>query len=272
MNSGEQYVEYRKQGESSYTKVTSTYIPKNAGTYEYRIGIKATAEWGEVVSDVKTFTIAQVEIKLEKGYIATSAILQNGDLLYLASHTPVTGESIALRLVNGKAGLELSPTNSGYVKQDQKKQVSVQNNLDCFKLTTTTNANLSNYKIVKDPTQTKVEITVPPSEKGTSNLITGKSESIDAANNKRLSMWTTVKTGSFQVGQTVIVYDNTGTKLLEAKIVRVGVVDPNGDGTYNITSQSGCVIPSDGKIRIEIDTTGLTYDVNKVPGGTVKVK
>lgn len=272
MNSGEQYVEYRKQGESIYTKVTSTYIPKNAGTYEYRIGIKATAEWGEVVSDVKTFTIAQVEIKLEKGYIATSAILQNGDLLYLASHTPVTGESIALRLVNGKAGLELSPTNSGYVKQDQKKQVSVQNNLDCFKLTTTTNANLSNYKIVKDPTQTKVEITVPPSEKGTSNLITGKSESIDAANNKRLSMWTTVKTGSFQVGQTVIVYDNTGTKLLEAKIVRVGVVDPNGDGTYNITSQSGCVIPSDGKIRIEIDTTGLTYDVNKVPGGTVKVK
>ena len=272
ITSGEQYVEYRKQGESIYTKVTSTYIPKNAGTYEYRIGIKATAEWGEVVSDVKTFTIAQVEIKLEKGYIATSAILQNGDLLYLASHTPVTGESIALRLVNGKAGLELSPTNSGYVKQDQKKQVSVQNNLDCFKLTTTTNANLSNYKIVKDPTQTKVEITVPPSEKGTSNLITGKSESIDAANNKRLSMWTTVKTGSFQVGQTVIVYDNTGTKLLEAKIVRVGVVDPNGDGTYNITSQSGCVIPSDGKIRIEIDTTGLTYDVNKVPGGTVKVK
>lgn len=272
MNSGEQYVEYRKKGESIYTKVTSTYIPKNAGTYEYRIGIKATAEWGEVVSDVKTFTIAQVEIKLEKGYIATSAILQNGDLLYLASHTPVTGESIALRLVNGKAGLELSPTNSGYVKQDQKKQVSVQNNLDCFKLTTTTNANLSNYKIVKDPTQTKVEITVPPSEKGTSNLITGKSESIDAANNKRLSMWTTVKTGSFQVGQTVIVSDNTGTKLLEAKIVRVGVVDPNGDGTYNITSQSGCVIPSDGKIRIEIDTTGLTYDVNKVPGGTVKVK
>lgn len=272
MNSGEQYVEYRKQGESIYTKVTSTYIPKNAGTYEYRIGIKATAEWGEVVSDVKTFTIAQVEITLEKGYIATSAILQNGKLLYLASHTPVAGESVALRLVNEKAGLELSPTDSGYVKQDQKKQVSVQNNLDCFILTATTNANVNNYKIVKDPKQTSVEITVPPSGNGTSNLITGKSESIDAANNKRLSMWTTVKTGSFQVGQTVIVYDNTGTKLLEAKIVRVGVVDPNGDGTYNITSQSGCVIPSDGKIRIEIDTTGLTYDVNKVPGGTVKVK
>lgn len=272
MNSGEQYVEYRKKGESSYTKVTSTYIPKNAGTYEYRIGIKATAEWGEVVSDVKTFTIAQVEIKLEKGYIATSAILQNGDLLYLASHTPVTGESIALRLVNGKAGLELSPTNSGYVKQDQKKQVSVQNNLDCFKLTTTTNANLSNYKIVKDPTQTKVEITVPPSEKGTSNLITGKSESIDAANNKRLSMWTTVKTGSFKVGQTVIVNDNTGAKLLEAKIIKVGVVDPNRDGTYAITSQSGCVIPSDGKVRIDIDVTGIIYDVNKVVGGAVIAK
>ena len=271
-DSGEKYLEFRRKGEFLWTKVTDVYIPKNAAEYEYRIGVTATDEWEATVSEIKTFTISQVEIKLEKGYIATSAILQNGKLLYLASHTPVAGESVALRLVNEKAGLELSPTNSGYVKQDQKKKVSVQNNLDCFILTATTNANVNNYKIVKDPKQTSVEITVPPSGKGTSNLITGKSESIDAANNKRLSMWTTVKTGSFQVGQTVIVYDNTGTKLLEAKIVRVGVVDPNGDGTYNITSQSGCVIPSDGKIRIEIDTTGLTYDVNKVPGGTVVVK
>lgn len=269
---GEQYAEYRKKGEAIYTKVTGTYIPKNAAEYEYRIGIKATDEWEAVVSEIKTFTISQVEIKLEKGYVATSAILQNGDLLYLASHTPVAGESIALRLVNGKAGLELSDTNPNYVKLDQKKKVSVQNNLDCFRLTSASGANLSNYKIVKSAGQTSVEITVAPSEKGISKQITGKSESIDAANNKKLSMWTTVKTGSFQVGQTVIVYDNTGTKLLEAKIVRVGVVDPNGDGTYNITSQSGCVIPSDGKIRIEIDATGLTYDVNKVPGGTIVAK
>ena len=269
---GEKYVEFRRKGEAIYTKVTDTYIPKNAAEYEYRIGVTATDEWEAVVSEIKTFTISQVEIKLEKGYIVTSTILQNGKLLYLASHTPVAGESVALRLVNEKAGLELTASGSGYVKQDQKKKVSVQNNLDCFRLTSTSNANLSNYKIVKDPKQTSVEITVPPSGKGTSNLITGKSESIDAANNKQLSMWTTVKTGSFQVGQTVIVYDNTGTKLLEAKIVRVGVVDPNGDGTYNITSQSGCVIPSDGKIRIEIDTTGLTYDVNKVPGGTIVAK
>lgn len=269
---GEQYAEYRKKGEALWTKVTATYIPKNAAEYEYRIGITATDEWEAVVSEFKSFTISQVEIKLEKGYIVTSTILQNGKLLYLASHTPVAGESVALRLVNEKAGLELTAPGSGYVKQDQKKKVSVQNNLDCFRLTSTLNVNLSNYKIVKDPKQTSVEITVPPSGKGTSNLITGKSESIDAANNKQLSMWTTVKTGSFQVGQTVIVYDNTGTKLLEAKIVRVGVVDPNGDGTYNITSQSGCVIPSDGKIRIEIDSTGLTYDVNKVPGGTIVAK
>ena len=78
--------------------------------------------------------------------------------------------------------------------------------------------------------------------------------------------------GYFQVGQTVIVRDSTGTKLLEAKIIKVGVVDPDRDGTYAITSQSGCVIPSDGKVRIDIDVTGITYDVNKVVGGTVKVK
>ena len=199
--------------------------------------------------------------------------MQNGDLLYLATHTPVAGETVALRLVNGKAGLELTAPGSGYVKQDQKKKVSVQSNLDCFRLTSTSNANSSNYKIVKDPKQTSVEITVPPSGKGTSMLITGTSQSSGFdPNQKLLSIWTTVKSGSFQVGQTVIFSDNTGTKLFEAKIVRVGVVDPNGDGTYNITSQSGCVIPSDGKIRIEFDVTGITYDVNKVVNGNVVVK
>lgn len=272
MDSGEKYVEFRRKGEVLWTKVTDQYIPKNAAEYEYRIGVTATDEWAAVVSEIKTFKISQVEIKLEKGYVATSAILQNGDLLYLATYTPVAGETISLRLVNGKAGLELSDTNPNYVKLDQKKQVSVQSNLDCFRLTSTSNANLSNYKIVKSAGQTKVEITVAPSEKGISKQITGKSESIDAANNKKLSMWTAVRAGSFQVGQTVIVSDSTGTKLFEAKIVRVGVVDPNGDGTYNITSQSGCVIPSDGKIRIEIDVTGITYDVNKVVGGSIRVK
>ena len=272
LDSGEKYVEFRRKGEVLWTKVTDKYIPKNAAEYEYRIGVTATEEWEAAVSEIRTFTISQVEIKLEKGYITTSTILQNGDLLYLATYTPVAGETISLRLVNGKAGLELSPTSSNYVKLDQKKQVSVQSNLDCFRLTSTSNANLSNYKIVKSAGQTKVEITVAPSEKGISKQITGKSESIDAANNKKLSMWTTVSAGSFQVGQTVIVCDSTGTKLFEAKIVRVGVVDPNGDGTYNITSQSGCVIPSDGKIRIEIDVTGITYDVNKVVGGSIKVK
>ena len=269
---GEQYAEYRKKGETLWTKVTNAYIPKNAAEYEYRIGITATEEWEAVVSDIKSFTISQVEIKLEKGYVTTSTILQNGDLLYLATHTPVAGETVALRLVNGKAGLELTAPGSGYVKQDQKKQVSVQSNLDCFRLTSTSGANLSNYKIVKSAGQTSVEITVSPSGKGKSTLITGKSESIDAANNKKLSMWTTVNTGSFQVGQTVIVYDKTNTKLFEAKIVRVGVVDPDGDGSYNTTSQSGCVIPSDGKVCIQVDTTGLTYDVNKVKDGTVVVK
>ena len=272
-DSGEKYVEFRKKGEVLWTKVTDIYIPKNAAEYEYRIGVTATEEWGAVVSEIKTFTISQVEIKLEKGYVATSAILQNGDLLYLATHTPVAGETIALRLVNGKAGLELSDTNPNYVKLDQKKQVSVQNNLDCFRLTSTSISNLSNYKIVKDPKQTSVEITVPSSTNGISNQITGKSESTDTANNrKQLSMWTSVNIGYFQVGQTVIVRDSTGTKLLEAKIIRVGVVDPDRDGTYAITSQSGCVIPSDGKVRIDIDVTGITYDVNKVVGGTVKVK
>ncbi len=239
---GEKYVEYRKKGEALWTKVTDAYIPKNAAEYEYRIGIKATDEWDAVVSEIKTFTISQVEIKLEKGYVVTSAILQNGDLLYLASYTPVAGETIALRLVNGKAGLELSDTNPNYVKLDQKKQVSVQNNLDCFRLTATTSTNLSNYKIVKSAGQTKVEITVPPSLTGATKSTTGP---IQVANETEKWISATVVNGYFKVGQTVEVYDSAGTKVGEAKITEIKV--------GSTTSASGCAIPSDGLVTITLD-------------------
>ena len=241
-DSGEKYVEFRKKGEELWTKVTDTYIPKNAAEYEYRIGVTATEEWGAVVSEIKTFTISQVEIKLEKGYVVTSAILQNGDLLYLASYTPVAGETIALRLVNGKAGLELSDTNPNYVKLDQKKQVSVQNNLDCFRLTATTSTNLSNYKIVKSAGQTKVEITVPPSLTGATKSTTGP---IQVANETEKWISATVVNGYFKVGQTVEVYDSAGTKVGEAKITEIKV--------GSTTSASGCAIPSDGLVTITLD-------------------
>ena len=259
---GEQYAEYRKKGEELWTKVTDAYIPKNAAEYEYRIGITATEEWEAVVSEVKAFTISQVEIKLEKGYVATSAILQNGDLLYLATHSPVAGEKVALRLVNGKAGLELNDTNSNYVKSNQKKQVSVQNNLDCFKLVAISTAKVSNYKIVKDPKLTSVEITVVPSEKGISSQIQ------EVWNGTESQKWidTSVRSGYFMVGQTVIAYDSTGTKLFEAKIVKVHV----GIGMSSKVSPSGCVIPSDGMVRIDIDIIGVTYPNAK--GGYLKVK
>ena len=259
---GEKYLEFRKKGEEIYTKITSTNIPKNAAEYEYRIGITATEEWEAAVSEVKTFTIAQVEIKLEKGYVATSAILQNGDLLYLATHSPVAGEKVALRLVNGKAGLELNDTNSNYVKSNQKKQVSVQNNLDCFKLVAISTAKVSNYKIVKDPKLTSVEITVASSEKGISSQIQ------EVWNGSESQKWidTSVRSGYFMVGQTVIAYDSTGTKLFEAKIVKVHV----GIGMSSKLSPSGCVIPSDGMVRIDIDITGVTYTSAK--GGYLRVK
>lgn len=261
---GEKYIEFRRKGEEIYTTVTGTYIPKNAAEYEYRIGIKATEEWAATVSEIKTFTIAQVEIKLEKGYIAINGFLQNGDLLYLATHTPVAGETVALRLVNGKAGLELTAPGSGYVKRDQKKQVSVQNNLDCFRLTSTLNANVSNYKIVKSAGQKSVEIAVVPSGNGTSNQI---KEAWKATDGSQLYLDTSVQSGSFQVGQTVIVSDNTGTKLFEAKIVKVHV----GIGMNSQVAQSGCVIPSDEMVRIDIDVTGITY-TGTIKGGSIRVK
>lgn len=246
-----------------WTTVTDTYAPKNAAEYEYRIGIKATDEWAATVSEIKTLTIAQVEIKLEWGYTVITYLLQSGGLVRLAEYEPVAGEKVVLRLVNGKAGLELDSTNSSYVKQDQKKQVSVQDNLDCFILTATTNANVNNYKIVKRVSyQTSVEITVPPAVNGASNAIQGAWKTTD-----ELYIETSVKVGYFKVGQTVIVYDSTGTKLLEAKIVKVHVLI-DGSATGGL---SGCVIPSDGKVRIDLDITGITYS-GTLKGGTIRVK
>ena len=260
---GEKYAEFRRKGEVLWTTVTDTYVPKNAAEYEYRIGIKATDEWAATVSETKTLTIAQVEIKLEWGYTLSTYLLQSGGLVHLAEYEPVAGEKVVLRLVNGKAGLELDPTNASYVKQDQKKQVSVQDNLDCFILTATTNANVNNYKIVKSVSyQTSVEITVPPAANGASNAIQGAWKTTD-----ELYIETSVKVGYFKVGQTVMVYDSTGTKLLEAKIVKVNVMI---DGSAR-ESLSGCVIPSDGTVRIDIDITGITYS-GTLKGGTVKVK
>ena len=260
---GEKYAEFRRKGEVLWTTVTDTYAPKNAAEYEYRIGIKATDEWAATVSEIKTLTIAQVEIKLEWGYTVITYLLQSGGLVRLAEYEPVAGEKVVLRLVNGKAGLELDSTNSSYVKQDQKKQVSVQDNLDCFILTATTNANVNNYKIVKRVSyQTSVEITVPPAVNGASNAIQGAWKTTD-----ELYIETSVKVGYFKVGQTVIVYDSIGTKLLEAKIVKVHVLI-DGSATGGL---SGCVIPSDGKVRIDLDITGITYS-GTLKGGTIRVK
>lgn len=109
-----------------------------------------------------------------------------------------------------------------------------------------------------------MEIAVVSSERSTSNSI---QEAWKSADGNQLFLDTSVKTGYFQVGQTVIVYDSTGTKLFEAKIVKVHV----GIGMNSQVSQSGCVIPSDGMVRIDIDVTGITYS-GTIKGGYIIVK
>lgn len=238
MNSGEQYVEYRKKGESSYTKVTSTYIPKNVGTYEYRIGIKATAEWGEVVSDVKTFTIAQVEIQYEQSYMTTTNYMSN-NCLGLKSYMLVGSEMISVSIDNSKAGLVTS--SEGYVKKDQKKVLEIASG--SFILTASRGTNVNNYKLVKrNNAQTKIEVAIAPSEKG----ITASVRTVLVSGDVYLK----VRQGYFAPGQTVVAYDSTGSQLFETKVKEIRTVDK---GTL-----SSCAIPSDGEIRVVIDLTGIT--------------
>ena len=257
MTSGEQYVEYRKKGETLWTTVTDVYIPKNAAEYEYRIGITATDEWEAVVSDIKSFTIKPYEFVLELGYVENqhNSSSDGGKTFKLRTFSKangnelIEGQVIELWLNNEKAGFQ---TSGSHFVTDQKKKVKT----DCFflKISNFVSANMENYKIVtKSPGVTTVEITVVESLTGEKST-TGP---IQLSNETERWISATVEKGYFKVGQTVEMYkknsDGSYTKVGEAKITEIKV-----KGTV---SASGCAIPSDGQVIITLDTgfSNMTY-------------
>ena len=254
MTSGEKYVEFRKKGETVWTKVTDTDIPKDAAEYEYRIGVTATDEWEAVVSEIKTFTIKPYEFVLELGYGQNqlNESYDSGKTFRLRTFSAekgnelIEGQEIQLWLDNEKAGFETREKNNiAFVfVPDQKKQLTT----DCFflKIGNISNANMENYKIVtKSPSVTTVEITV------VEKLTTGKSHSGSIIMVQPAENWirTNVEKGYFQVGQTVEVYkkksDGSYEKAGEATITEI-----RAGGT---TSASGFAIPSDGTVIIVLD-------------------
>ena len=258
LESGEKYVEFRRKGEVLWTKVTGTYIPKNAAEYEYRVGVTATDEWAAVVSEVKTFTIKPYEFVLELGYgqNQNNPSYDEGKTFFLRSFYKangkelIEGQTIELWLDNEKAGFKTEKRNNVYYFiPDQKKQVTP----DCFflKITNITNPVMENYKIVtKSPSVTTVEITVVEKLTAGNKSTTGK---IQALHETEKWINTTVEKGSFKVGQTVEVYNSAGVKLGEATITQIKV-----KGTI---SASGFAIPSDGLVQITLDQvfSGMVY-------------
>ena len=260
--SGEKYVEYRKKGDTLWTKVTDVAIPKNAGEYEYRIGVTATDEWEAVVSEVNTFTIKPYEFVLELGYVENqhTESLDRGKTFKLRTFSAkngnelIAGQVIELWLNNEKAGLNTKEgKNSVYnFITDQKKKVKT----DCFflKISNFVSANMENYKIVpKSPGVTTVEITVVESLTGATKSTTGP---IQVSNERERWISATVEKGYFKVGQTVELYqkkDGSYVKVGEAKITEIKV--------GSTTSASGCAIPSDGLVTITLDTgfSNMTY-------------
>ena len=252
-DSGEKYVEYRKKGDTLWTKVTDVAIPKNAAEYEYRIGVTATDEWEAVVSEVKTFTIKPYEFVLDLGYVENqhNSSSDGGKTFKLRTFSAkngnelIEGQVIELWLNNEKAGFQ---TSGSHFVPDQKKKVKT----DCFflKISNFISANMENYKIVtKSPSVTTVEITVVESLTGEKST-TGP---IQLSNEKERWISATIEKGYFKVGQTVELYNSAGTKVGEAKITEIKV-----KGTV---SASGCAIPSDGLVTITLDTgfSNMTY-------------
>ena len=256
-DSGEKYVEYRKKGDTLWTKVTDVAIPKNAAEYEYRIGVTATDEWEAVVSEVNTFTIKPYEFVLDLGYVENqhNSSSDGGKTFKLRTFSAkngnelIEGQVIELWLNNEKAGFN---TSGSHFVTDQKKKVKT----DCFflKISNFVAANMENYKIVtKSPSVTTVEITVVESLTGEKST-TGP---IQVSNEKEWWISATVEKGYFKVGQTVELYkkesNGSYTKVGEAKITEINV--------GCTTSASGCAIPSDGLVTITLDTgfSNMTY-------------
>ena len=245
--SGEKYVEYRRKGDTLWTKVTDVAIPKNAAEYEYRIGVTATDEWEAVVSEVKTFTIKPYEFVLDLGYVENqhNSSSDGGKTFKLRTFSAkngnelIAGQVIELWLNNEKAGFN---TSGSHFVTDQKKKVKT----DCFflKISNFVSANMENYKIVtKSPGVTTVEITVVESLTGATKSTTGP---IQLSNETQRWISATVVKGYFKVGQTVELYNSAGTKVGEAKITEIKV--------GSTISASGCAIPSDGLVTITLDT------------------
>lgn len=247
--SGEKYVEYRKKGDTLWTKVTDVAIPKNAAEYEYRIGVTATDEWEAVVSEVNTFTIKPYEFVLDLGYVENqhNSSSDGGKTFKLRTFSAengkelIEGQKIELWLNNEKAGFN---TSGSHFVPDQKKKVKT----DCFflKISNFVSANMENYKIVtKSPGVTTVEITVVESLTGEKST-TGP---IQLSNETQRWISATVVKGYFKVGQTVELYQKNGdsyVKVGEAKITEIKV--------GSTISASGCAIPSDGLVTITLDT------------------
>lgn len=243
--SGEKYVEFREVGGEWGRNLNVANVLTNAGEYEYRIGVTATDEWEAVVSEVKTFTIKPYEFVLELGYIRNQqnpSTDRGKTFLFAQYENRIEGQKIQLWLDNEKAGFKTKEGNNSvfYFIPDQKKKVTT----DCFflKIGNITNPVMENYKIVtKSPSVTTVEITV------VEKLTTGKSTSgsIQIVDPKEKKIYATVEKGYFQVGQTVVIYNQAGDIVGEATITEIKV--------GNTTSASGCAIPSDGRVAITLD-------------------
>lgn len=253
MSSGEKYVEFREVGGEWERNLNVANVLTNAGEYEYRIGVTATDEWAEAVSEIKTFTIKPYEFVLKLGYgpNQNNPSDDGGKTFLLGQYDNlIEGQKIQLWLDNEKAGLQ---TNGSKLVPDQKKKVTI----DCFflKIANISSPVMENYKIVtKSPSVTTVEITVV--EKLTEKSTSGPIQIVEAEEKR---IYATVEKGYFQVGQTVEIYKKDGTKVGEATITEI-----IAGGT---TSASGCAIPSDGRVIIKLDK-----DPGDILGGKIVEK
>lgn len=253
MSSGEKYVEFREVGGEWGRNLNVANVLTNAGEYEYRIGVTATDEWAEAVSEIKTFTIKPYEFVLKLGYGSNQNTPSDdsGKMFLLGQYDNlIEGQKIQLWLNNEKAGLQ---TNGSKLVPDQKKKVTI----DCFflKIANISFPVMENYKIVpKSPSVTTVEITVVEKLAVKSN--SGKIQIVDPTEK---SIYATVEKGYFKVGQTVELYNKAGAKVGEATITEI-----IAGGT---TSASGFAIPSDGRVIIKLDK-----DPGDILGGIILEK
>ena len=262
-DSGEKTAQYRIKG-GEWIDVKNNALGRDAGEYEYRVIVGATAEWAEQISEIKTFTINKIKFRLKsEGYIVGNVTIYPNNVISIDQMQISSVKYAYLRLrLDGS-------TVEHYIDSSTNKPRLVP--LKRYTSVPKANFFIHTYDVYPDgdpniiiesnSSQTVTTIVTTASMHGKSGSIT-KTDTWQGTE-KYLRVYTTVGEYSLQKGNYVEVYNGATPTGIKAEIYTVLIVNDSGAME---TPSPNIVLPSDGKIAIilKLKTSDLPSGFNLV--------